>query len=401
MNLQSHIKPELWSAIESTYQAENYSHAILDAMHYLSDVLREKSGSDGDGQKLVSDVMNGENPKLRINKFQTQSEKDEQKGIAQILVGLYMGIRNPRSHEQTQDSQSIADSIVYFLNYLLGIIDQASEPFTIEKFLGSAFDTDFVASDYYADLLVAEIPERKRFDTLIEIYRSRTRGNGNNLKYLVNAILRKIKLEEENSFIQIISDDFMVISSTEEIRASLQIIPVNFWLRLREISRLRIENRIIKSIEEGGKHTILKNTLWSTELWSDLGTWSRDFLPYFKLRQQVANVFVAKLQGNEDAQNYVAKYFFSVLPQVITAESQINQVVSSIVKSVVTGNTQVRESLVKWMYVFTDEWETSLVQKSIDFTDENDPLIYTNTGIPLLNNIPVPPPPDSLGDVPF
>jgi hypothetical protein len=53
MNLQTHIRNSLWLAIQSTYEAKNYSHAILDAMHYLSNVLREKTGVDGDGATLV------------------------------------------------------------------------------------------------------------------------------------------------------------------------------------------------------------------------------------------------------------------------------------------------------------------------------------------------------------
>jgi len=44
LNLQTHIRADLWLAVADTYQAENYSHAVLDAMHQLSDVLREKTG---------------------------------------------------------------------------------------------------------------------------------------------------------------------------------------------------------------------------------------------------------------------------------------------------------------------------------------------------------------------
>ena len=85
MNLKTHISQQLWLAISNTYESENYSHAILDAAHYLSDVLREKTGVDGDGQSLVGKALGGQAPILRINKLQTESERNTQKGLEQIL----------------------------------------------------------------------------------------------------------------------------------------------------------------------------------------------------------------------------------------------------------------------------------------------------------------------------
>lgn len=126
MDLKSHIKPELWNAICKTYEAENYSPAILDAMHYLSEILREKSGEDGDGARLVASVLGGDSPKLRLNNLQTETEKNIQRGILQILTGMYMAIRNPRSHEQANgDTVETANAIIYFINYLLKQIDNS------------------------------------------------------------------------------------------------------------------------------------------------------------------------------------------------------------------------------------------------------------------------------------
>jgi len=89
MNLKTHIRPELWHTIANTYEAENYSHAILDAIHYLSDTLRAKSGVDGDGASLVGQALGGKAPRLRVNKLQTETERNVQKGLQQILRGLY------------------------------------------------------------------------------------------------------------------------------------------------------------------------------------------------------------------------------------------------------------------------------------------------------------------------
>ena len=143
MNLQTHIKSDLWLAIQSTYEAGNYSHAILDAIHYLSNILREKTGADGDGKSLVGQALGGDSPRLRINRLQTETERNEQQGIESILRGMYQAIRNPRSHEQIVDKQETADAIIYFIDYLLIIIEKSEEPFVISKFMNCVFDPDF------------------------------------------------------------------------------------------------------------------------------------------------------------------------------------------------------------------------------------------------------------------
>ena len=44
-------------------------------------------------------VLGGEAPMLAINPRKTKSEKDEQKGFVNLLVGAYGMFRNPTSHE--------------------------------------------------------------------------------------------------------------------------------------------------------------------------------------------------------------------------------------------------------------------------------------------------------------
>jgi uncharacterized protein (TIGR02391 family) len=93
MNLKTHISNNLWLAIQSNYENGDFNGAILDAIHYLSNLLREKTGVDGDGSSLIGQVFGGEHPRLRINKLQTETEKNEQKGIENILRGIYQAIR--------------------------------------------------------------------------------------------------------------------------------------------------------------------------------------------------------------------------------------------------------------------------------------------------------------------
>ncbi len=79
MNLETQIRPDLWSTIRSSYEARNFTSAILDGMHYLGDLLREKSGLEGDGVALIGQpsgviVQNSESTSSRLRASGTSSE---------------------------------------------------------------------------------------------------------------------------------------------------------------------------------------------------------------------------------------------------------------------------------------------------------------------------------------
>ncbi len=78
---------------------DNYFHATLEAVKSIADKLRSRTGLDDDGAVLVDRVFAGELPMLAINAFATKSERDEQKGFANMLKGVFGMFRNPTAHE--------------------------------------------------------------------------------------------------------------------------------------------------------------------------------------------------------------------------------------------------------------------------------------------------------------
>src|SRR5258706_6845872 len=277
MNLRAEIKPDLWDTISKQYESELYSNAVVEAMHYLSNVLRERANVDGDGISLVAQALGGDSPRLRINKFQTETEKNEQKGLEQILRGMYQGIRNPRSHEQFEDSQSVANSIILFIDYILRIIGQAKEPFSLDEWVDRVFDHNFVASKRYAELLVAEVPPKKLLEALIIIWRKKDVNSTENLAYVCNELFRVIDDNQLGEFISLVSDEFKTVQQDIWIRISLQLFPPRLWSQIDELARLRIENKLIRSITDGAYDTGVELIDGS------LGTWARDFAKYFTL----------------------------------------------------------------------------------------------------------------------
>lgn len=77
-------------------------HACLEATKSIFDRLRNLTGAAGDGAALVDATLAlGKSgvPMLAINSLQTQTEKDEQTGLANLVKGLNGLYRNPTAHD--------------------------------------------------------------------------------------------------------------------------------------------------------------------------------------------------------------------------------------------------------------------------------------------------------------
>lgn len=77
-------------------------HACLEATKSIFDRLRGLSGASGDGAALVDAALAlGKSgvPTLAINSLRTQTDRDEQTGLANLVKGLNGLYRNPTAHD--------------------------------------------------------------------------------------------------------------------------------------------------------------------------------------------------------------------------------------------------------------------------------------------------------------
>ena len=80
---------------------ENYFHAVFEAMKSIAAKVRQLSGLTADGSDLVAQAFalgKEGRPLLAINALQTETDKGEQRGFANLLIGLFGTIRNPAAH---------------------------------------------------------------------------------------------------------------------------------------------------------------------------------------------------------------------------------------------------------------------------------------------------------------
>lgn len=78
---------------------DNYFHTVFEPSKGLAQRIRDKSGVDGDGFKLVDQVFLVGKPVLAFNTLQTETEKSKHKGYAALLTGCFAAVKNPLAHE--------------------------------------------------------------------------------------------------------------------------------------------------------------------------------------------------------------------------------------------------------------------------------------------------------------
>lgn len=109
--------------------ADNYFHAVMEANKGLFQRIRDISGVEADGNKLIEQVFSS-NPIVIINGFQSQSEKDEHNGFCNLLKGLCSMFRNPLAHEPKVEwpiSEQDALEILGIISYCHRRLDNAQK----------------------------------------------------------------------------------------------------------------------------------------------------------------------------------------------------------------------------------------------------------------------------------
>jgi uncharacterized protein (TIGR02391 family) len=313
LNLSSAISERLWVAVRGTYEAGNYSGAILDSIYFLSDVIRDKSGLESDGVQLVGAAFSGANPIIKVNSLHSPSDQDEQKGVHFLLMGLYSAIRNPRSHGRQSDSVEAAEAVIHFVDYLLGLIDRARSPFDADQTIGKVFDPLFGQSEKYADLVVAKVPGRKLLDILIQVFHRRTEPPGRNLEFFVGSALKVLNADEQASFWQVASEALEAASSDAEFRTVISLAQEH-WEKLSEIARLRTEHRLVESTRVGEYDQIKGHCTKGS-----LGTWTPRIAEKIDLKTEYALAISSRItSGDEAARAYAYQYHFATLRRIRT-----------------------------------------------------------------------------------
>lgn len=92
------VHEEVLKYCRSELLDENYFHAVFEAIKGVAERIRNLTGLSSDGADLVTKAFLGPEPLLVLGSMGTESEKSEQKGFANLLIGLFGAVRNPLPH---------------------------------------------------------------------------------------------------------------------------------------------------------------------------------------------------------------------------------------------------------------------------------------------------------------
>lgn len=93
------VHPDVLRFCKAELVADDYFHAVLEAVKSVADKIRSKTGLTDDGSALVDRALSGNLPMLCINPLKTPSHKSEQKGFANLVRGAFGMFRNITAHE--------------------------------------------------------------------------------------------------------------------------------------------------------------------------------------------------------------------------------------------------------------------------------------------------------------
>lgn len=375
MNLATMVSDGLWEAVRLNYEKRDFTNAILDAFYFLSDLLRKKSGAEGDGSSLIGQALGGASPKIKLNRLQSESEWNLQKGMEQMLRGFYQAIRNPRSHEKMTDTEDDAQTIILFIGYLVNKIDQAKSQFSRADYLKRVFDADFVPQKRYAELLVEQIPTGQRLEVFLDVYRAKETGVIHNLRTFFSALIPKLSSDDVIQVHEVVSEELRTVEDEDTIRFAIGSLNPSLWPNYEEDARLRIENKLIKSVKSGrydSKQDVCRA--------GSLGTWSSSLLPHFTLKDEMLAVISEKLRSDVQSQE---DYVFNYLWRSLLALSAKMPVGLKIVfkRKLKAGDIRFKRALSSEMPWKKEGWDDDLEMEYNNFK-EADQATFDDDDIP-------------------
>ncbi len=325
MEISQLINSELWANIKDNYESKNYTSAITNSMIYLNEVVKEKSGIEGlDNTKLMNEAFSQKNPKLLVNKNQTQSEKDIQIGVGEIARGLCHAIRNPRSHERYKDDETTANKIILFIDYILGFIRDYQSPNLVEDWVEFILDKHFNSSKKNADDVFSQIPKQKRYDVLVGIYRKRELiCDDCNLANILNLLFNSIDEDSKKELLDSINKELISADINDKLKAFFRIFPKSMWSQINPLAKNRIEGMALKSVQNAdGTYSSndYPNYHESYSGYSDeasLAVWCKDFIEVFSNKSEIDEAIIDKMLGsNYSKTEFINEEYLSVVKNI-------------------------------------------------------------------------------------
>jgi uncharacterized protein (TIGR02391 family) len=112
---------------EELFLDGHHWEAVFAASKALVNYVKERSGSELDGTKLMYTVFSRTNPLLAFSELSDQTQGDIQEGIMHLFVGAALAIRNPGGHTFPEGSEQRAMEYLSLMSTLAYHVQEAKK----------------------------------------------------------------------------------------------------------------------------------------------------------------------------------------------------------------------------------------------------------------------------------
>jgi uncharacterized protein (TIGR02391 family) len=92
---------------DALFASGHYGQAIFEAYKLVEKVVKDKTGSDKIGKALMAETFNPKAPRIKLNELKSQTDQDEQEGFMHLFMGGMQGIRNPKGHSLSKETNRL------------------------------------------------------------------------------------------------------------------------------------------------------------------------------------------------------------------------------------------------------------------------------------------------------
>ena len=311
----NNLNKNFWDAIRLHYEKECYEDTLKDACLYIIELLQEKSENyDMDGEKLINNVFSENNPKLLINKNQTPSEIDEQRGYGFILRGLICAIRNPLSHDKhIKYSKETTDSIIMFINdYILPKLEDTKEFGYVDNWFNFIFVDNDNDSEKYSNKLLDNLNKKDKTNLMKENVEKISQIKEGKYSYFINELYNCLSTRSKNEIIVMLNRKLIKVGNDNYLRMFFNHFNPKIWKELDDLVTARIEDIAIHSISNGKIVFSPINMRDSLVKEASLSTWIPNWIEYFDNIEEIKKILFKKMYNKEEAK-YVLKYFYKTV----------------------------------------------------------------------------------------
>lgn len=122
------LHPSVIASSKSRYDSKHYADAVEAALKGLNLQIKEYvvsvGGDELDGARLMRRAFSLNNPLIKLEKLETESERNIQEGYMNLYAGAMIGIRNPKAHENITIDASRCRHMLYFASLLFQVFDE-------------------------------------------------------------------------------------------------------------------------------------------------------------------------------------------------------------------------------------------------------------------------------------